>query len=443
MATIGIVESEFRYVEGLAGPRTLIALPRVLEFLARHPVLAGIVEEMRDEATKREATLTEQDTQCVSAMRSLWIAVGPTIRRLVVDTAKNPDVRDDSRSTLEGIDRLFEQVPRVAFPRDALPPANGSLTGKIVAAIEPYSEWIREAADSRLPSEAAAVQAFFYEVSQTKLRNDHQHRRFWLDAHVLAGAAIERLKHVAARFNPLLTDEIWRDERRREELAAYLRSKEEIEELYGDGSSKGRRDLAETIEAVKSDLRLVCKDLTHRLAIGRSHFALVRRFAARTERFDAERFRALAEQDSRAAEAHLTQEFARFLFDQGMNPLVDTRIAGLRPDILEPHLEAPIYVEAKQYGDANPRVIVTHAVRQVWDTWGRLANTYHLPEAFLVVFRIGGPRVLLPESVVDHGRRLYLVLVDIGPATESGSRQKSAAITMTEEELRPEVSGTG
>ena len=61
------------------------------------------------------------------------------------------------------------------------------------------------------------------------------------------------------------------------------------------------------------------------------------------------------------------------------------------------------------------------AVGQVFDTWGRLRSTQPLNEAFLLIFRLGGPRVEMPETVRVHGRKLFIWLVDLAPVEDAGS----------------------
>ena len=77
---------------------------------------------------------------------------------------------------------------------------------------------------------------------------------------------------------------------------------------------------------------------------------LVKRFAARCERFDAKRLKNAATSESKKAEDKLRGELARFLIDHGLNPLLDPTVSGLRPDVLDVRLGKPVYVEAKRYG---------------------------------------------------------------------------------------------
>lgn len=128
------------------------------------------------------------------------------------------------------------------------------------------------------------------------------------------------------------------------------------------------------------------------------------------------------------------------MFDQGLNPLTDVPIAGLRPDILT--LEQTIYVEAKQYTGASARSRALLAIREAADGWGRVRNAVPgVDEAFVIVFRRGGPRLEFEtEELFLGGRRMYLVLADIAETAASGSRQSAQPIVVKKDAMLEVIS---
>ncbi len=217
-------------------------------------------------------------------------------------------------------------------------------------------------------------------------------------------------------------------------------------ELHGDGPTGS---LEREINAARKDVATLREDLRLRLVLGRTRLALVRRFAGRCERYEAQELRSLfrTKAKSNNVERQLTIRFARYLYDQGLNPLIDPTIAGLRPDVYEPIPGHPFYVEAKQYGSeataCDLRRKMQDAVSQVLDTWGGLAQHEPVPEAFLLVFRRGGPRLETPDLLRVERGRLYLVLADIAPAAQSGSRNKLRPVRMDVAMLLGERSKAG
>ena len=106
---------------------------------------------------------------------------------------------------------------------------------------------------------------------------------------------------------------------------------------------------------------------------------------------------------------------------------------GLQPDLLDP--SASFYVEAKQYARPARRELVK-SVGQVLDTVGRLqGGPYAVNEAFVVVFRRGGPRYVLPQVLEAESYRVHLILIDVAPPTQSGSRQEEKPVALTAEEF--------
>jgi hypothetical protein len=193
-------------------------------------------------------------------------------------------------------------------------------------------------------------------------------------------------------------------------------------------------------EEVRHDSRLLHEEMRFRLGLVRSSLALIQRYAHRCHSFDAARLREMCKGDSKRAERLLTFDFARYLFDAGLEPLVDAPIAGLRPDLLGPGPTARLYVEAKQYSGRSPAARLRKAYLQVWSTWARLRNAAPIREAFMVVFRTAGPLVVLPDMIPHEGLRLYSVVVDL--SREGGSKEKRPPIVLTADELRPRVAST-
>jgi hypothetical protein len=282
-------------------------------------------------------------------------------------------------------------------------------------------------------------------VEELERAREHAYRSFRLQCLAAAGWALDRLEQVTLGINPspefLLTQTGW-----------YQSRFGEIEEINRALFEDSADVLQKWAGQVKRDLSLLRRDLRHRIIQGRSRLGLVRRFATRCVRYERERLQQEVEEGK--AESQLTIEFARFLFDHGLNPLINPKIAGLIPDIfLEPHLGKPIYVEAKQYAGGSPKAKLREGFWQVLSTWGDLRNTCaQLDEAFLLVFRRGArkpnketkrsrlqfePLFDLPESLtLADGRRIYIVQTDLAPASQRGSREKEPPVPVSEGDLR-------
>jgi hypothetical protein len=217
----------------------------------------------------------------------------------------------------------------------------------------------------------------------------------------------------------------------------WARSKEDRanKELKAEQQQRSSGD-AKLEDVSNSDENLLLESLVLQIGLLRSRSSLIQRFAVRCEAFDAARLRTLADQKTGRPEALLTLELARYLFDHGMHPLLDSTVSGLRPDIFDPMRGPSLYVEAKQYKDKNPRAKIKENYSQVWSTWARVRKTAPCDEAFLVVFRRSGPLVDLPKVARHDGLKLYSVVVDI--SEEGGSREKQKVVSLSEAEVRPQ-----
>jgi hypothetical protein len=62
-------------------------------------------------------------------------------------------------------------------------------------------------------------------------------------------------------------------------------------------------------------------------------------------------------------------------------------------------------------------------------------DPYAVDEAFCVVFRRRGTYYDLPAVLQTETYRLHLVLVDLGPATEAGRRQRDKPVQISVDEF--------
>jgi hypothetical protein len=197
-----------------------------------------------------------------------------------------------------------------------------------------------------------------------------------------------------------------------------------------------------TLQILADDLMAdacdVLDELEARLGSVRSRKALVDRFAARSERYDRQRLRTIAHLATGHAEAALRDEFARYLFDAGLEPLTEVSHATTRSDILD--LTGPtLLVEAKQYRSGAQRMLtklVQEAYLQVLDTVTELPTTTGTHEAFVVIFRLAGGRLVLPaEPVVAGSVAFYFRLVDLAEPTTTGSSATDRAVPLSVEDI--------
>lgn len=58
-------------------------------------------------------------------------------------------------------------------------------------------------------------------------------------------------------------------------------------------------------------------------------------------------------------------------------------------------------------------------------------------EAFLVIFRRGGPAVSAPAEVRTRDLTVFIEVIDIAPEKETGSRERLRPVQLTVEDLSP------
>jgi len=222
-----------------------------------------------------------------------------------------------------------------------------------------------------------------------------------------------------------------------------------------DDILRKRRDLSAfaaapaMVSALRAAAQGLGNELQGRLGTTRSRLAVVERYAARCEWHDRERLRQVADGPTQPTalpskpkqrEHALRNDLSRYLFDQGLNPLSEAVLGDrARADLFAPAAADGFICEAKQYTDGRglPSAL-RDAFRQALDTVGTLRGSgYAVQEAFIVLFRRGGPRALLPrEPLRADGLRWYFVLINIADPQQDASRNRNDPNEYTVEDLR-------
>lgn len=440
---VELLDRQLEFLEDQQNERRILLLPRWLAFINREPQLQGVIREVMSELKEALASLTTEDHGIRDRVQSIWRDCSECIRESL--PADVDPLERDAIVPIEHFDSLAALRPPTRLPRWANHDEDKSETGQLAESLRHWSLMAMQAQHDKgleTDDQLSRVQVAADEIIESVR---FHRRKLRMLAENSAGAALYRLTRTMRESNPEPPSKsaVGGDNpnSRLVRAALYERLNQFAAQVHSSQSRVLRQveadDVVHVAAAIAIDARLVTHELQIRILAGRSKLALVRRYAAQCTAFDAAELRELVQKDTKNAERILTRDFAKYLFQQGLNPVIDPTISGLRPDVVDlANSGSLLYVEAKQYGDNAKRVDLAKAYRQVWTTWGRLANQYAVPEAFLLVFRHGGPRLELPEVLRFNGRTLYLVLADISDRT--GSKEQRRPWSFRESELLPE-----
>lgn len=425
-----LLEREFTYLFQLAGTPRLIRLRRVLEFISAEPRLASLVSDAQEESDAALRRYESLDASIRGDLLALWQGH----RRAMADVLADGDDALDAYGSRQGFDaRLGTPTPLTMPPphRDA---ERAHETESLIHAVRHWAKTATQRQAIRPPTSPHPLDGLEVALGRLLDRIGYASRQLREASESLLAPAFDRLSRDAHLSNPAPPSspglEEWLDFHSANEFARTARVADE-----GGASDVERTTLDDIYNRVDRDARLLHQELRFRIGMGRTRLALIRRYAARCHAFDAAELRAICNEGRYNAERRLTQHFGRYLFDQGLLPIIDPTLGGLRPDILHVQGE-PLYIEAKQYANSAPRSQIVKAYSQVWSTWSRLRNDYpRLREAFLVVFRRSGPLFHPPPLLRGHGLALHSVVVDI--SSTGGSREKMTGITVDASELVP------
>jgi hypothetical protein len=437
-----MLQKQLEFLRARDNERIIPATGRWLGFLVQEPQLAGLLTELVEETKRSLRELTSADHEVRELLLTSWKANEKLLRERLGDVSDR-----DELFVYGNWDQFATAVadrPPLKLPRRRTFDEDTTDTENLVLAIKHWTFWAISRTERSAQPVDEELALLRDRVSEATLAVQFNKRRLGLLFESMPGAAIDRIIATLreATPRPPRRDGNVDEDAGSEygwEAALFEHVNKFAAKVHGRDARQKRTveedDVSAAASALVADAALVTNELQVRILAGRSRLALMRRYAAQCEGFDAGVLRQRILTARGKVEHELTLDFARFLFQQGLTPVLDGTIGGLRPDVLDASPSGLLYVEAKQYGNTSPRAKIVGAYRQVWSTWGRLANVHAVPEAFLLVFRVGGPRVELP-AILRHGeRKLYSLLVDL--ARTAGSREVAAPIALTGAELLP------
>lgn len=276
-------------------------------------------------------------------------------------------------------------------------------------------------------------------LNKIKTAHTHQHRKFIDHKLTNAGPAMFTMENMYEEANPEPYDyDALTPEDHRYKLSRALHG-------HGDVLAKAmytsdhltvdeEREISALADFIDDAATRIHDEIVSKLGSQLSNIALLERYKSRCEWHARLELHRIAVARGKA-EDKLADNLALWLFDQGMNPLTRSKAAGLEPDLLDPSTRFNLYVEAKQYSQAKKPYII-QGVAQMIDTIGRLHGTpYEVKEGFYVVYRLGGPRYVLPKVLNIGEWTIYPVLIDIAGSKVSGSRQRNKPVLISEQDL--------
>lgn len=430
-------------------PEFLVQVPAYLKTLRSEPRLAIHMADLDREAAILLATHAPHDSQQRPELAQ--------IRDELVHLAPEADDSQEARPIGGGPDMLRWAMTLAAFDLiingELQPPVTSGFglgrTGHLVEILQAKLRDLQHPlpTDNKAPSENQRpdLDALAVRLGNAARRHEHFANQVRLAERTSAGLALRRLDGVLGALNPAPLQASSPEDLSSQfsSIARHVATGGHALFLSAHGDQLDdayTQFVADRVRDLRKDVQRLHADLRRRVGTTASRLALVLRFKHRAEWYDRDRLRELAEANGAGTiEDRLTGELVRFLFDQGLSPLTKPMVGSLQPDVLDPSLSPTFYVEAKQYGGSgNPRQTLLRSVAQVHDTAGTMrGQPYGVHEAFVVVFRRGGPRYSLPEQLPGDGWTTHLVLVDIAPVKESGSRAGQQPVNLTVSDFLP------
>lgn len=420
-----LLERQRALLERRSGTALFFALPTYLATLQSHAPLVAHLSDLRAEAYElgrlHVVSMGEADA-FLDAARDAVAALGPFERDESLEGGRRTSMSTRDVLTLYG---LFHEPALLAL--DPADRTDLSRTSRLIRGLDEHLS--RAQVRDRRPD--LSIREIRPRLADAAAKQQTRLERFIAAANGHAGVALLRLEALVHLVTVGIAENSDTHDPEPElqiiygpESSVHVDVRAALYPNAGGHLDRPRQPVTEFEGRIKETVELLHTELLGRLGTTRSRLALVDRYCARAEVYDRERLKDLTDSASRP-EDRLRDDLALYLFDEGLNPLIEVRFGVARTDIVDPSLSPGFLVEAKQYGEGtSPASSIKGALRQSLDTAQRLHGTYEVEDVFIVLFRRGGPHIALPrEPLVVSGRRFFFRLADIADAEVTASRQ--------------------
>ncbi len=403
-----------------------MSVSRLLRLLEEEPTLAAILKEMERESAEAVGRYSVHERRLMDEVRALWDAESPLLLARSGEEGFEPEGLSAYR---------FSLVPAsyLDFPPDEEPRWDRAAVRHRISKLK---YWV-SLAFGRAQTDAERGRLGNLELRLTSLKERHEHafRAYRIEGSTLPGPALARLRFAVHCLNPSPLQASKTDERE----AALVHPPRELAELLHEPTQKRlltRAPGSEIIDQARRDATLLQEELLLSLGLARSRITLVHRFVVRAERFHSDRLRALAT-SARRLEKELVRELSLHLFEAGLDAVADPSLLGARPDAFAGSSKAAVHVEARLLPRAFGEEAVVAAVASASKRWTSAASVHGARACALLLVRVGGPILELPEALHARDRELVLAQLDLG----KGGERKGRVLPVDEAALRQALAG--
>lgn len=203
------------------------------------------------------------------------------------------------------------------------------------------------------------------------------------------------------------------------------RSNSFSEERIKEGISKLKEGITRIYESLRVEIRLTLLPSQ-----------LVHRYKLRSQWYNREYLWSLIDSFEKGKKARiehiLTQDVAKYLFDQGITVFYRFKAGQHEFDLLE-DAKTPLFVEVKIYKDSGSKHRLIQGIAELHAYLNNVKSLREIKNAYYVIFRLDGPIYEFPEMIHTNQFSIYPILIDIGKSKVSGSRQPKPIIIKPEE----------
>lgn len=450
---IEILDRKYNFLMKIPDTEFVLKLVEFLDFIKTYEPICHFTEKVyRDFDLKSQdykARLDKEQEKAIGLKRQI-IEKYPDLDDSKMEYPGPEKVSTEYRSSFAAFDDVVNKVERVkSFPMEPDLLDDASDVGKLISIIHTKINEYENGDEKENKTRKIDEQIW---IEYKNLQEHHEHTQLdWINyCRISPGSTILEFSNICEAINP--------DPRNYTSMEDFFEKWNGIDDLkahwyYGSwvrdavyglvskdanyrSSSFSEERIKEGISKLKEGITRIYESLRVEIGLTLLPSQLVHRYKLRSQWYNREYLWSLVDSFEKGKKARiehiLTQDLAKYLFDQGITVFYRFKAGQHEFDLLE-DAKNPIFVEVKIYKDSGSKNRLIQGIAELHAYLNNVKSLRRIKNAYYVIFRLAGPIYEFPEVIHTNQFSIYPILIDIGESKVSGSRQPKPKIIKLEE----------
>jgi len=450
---IELLDRKYDFLMKVPDTEFVLELAAFMDFIKTYEPICHFTEKIykdfEQKAQDYKAKLDKEQEKAVE-IKNLIITKYPDLDDSKMEYPGPERVSTEYRSSFAAFDDIVNNVERVeSFPMAPDLLDDASDVGKLISIIHTKIDEYETKDEKGNKTKEIDEQIW---IEHKNLQEHHEHTQLdWINyCRVSPGSTLIEFSNMCKEINPepknySSMEDFFEKWASIDDLESHWHYGSRVRDaVYGlvskydnyRSSSFSEERIQEWISKLKEGITRIYEYLRVEIGLKLLPSQLIHRYKLRSQWYNKEYLWSLNGSDKKGkkkrTEHILTQDLAKYLFDQGITVFYRLKAGQHEFDLLE-DAKSPIFVEVKICKDSGSKNRLIQGIAELHAYLNNVKSLRRIKNAYYVIFRLAGPIYEFPEMIPTNQFSIYPILIDIGESKVSGSRQPKPIIIKREE----------